>query len=226
MATKRSLYDILNVSPTAEGVVIEAAYRALMKKYHPDHLAGSSSEGSAAEINQAFAILRDPDRRADYDRRQWVREQEIALAPYSPPPTAAPRRRALVFGWSGWIVAAVLGGILAALAGRASELAEARAAAEREAIAEAPDLRSQPILPEESLVPPAVAAEIRAAALTGKALLRTAPAAESPKRATSQVRTAPPRPRPTRIKPRPDKPAAARRSGGEREFLEREGYIY
>jgi curved DNA-binding protein CbpA len=58
-------YHVLNVSSDAEPEVIEAAYKVLMKKYHPDRMAGS--EGRAAELNAAFNILRDPQRRARHD---------------------------------------------------------------------------------------------------------------------------------------------------------------
>ncbi|PSJ37238.1 J domain-containing protein [Allosphingosinicella deserti] len=225
MASQRSLYEILNVAPTAEGVVIEAAYRALMKKYHPDHLAGSASEGSAAEINRAFAILRDPERRSDYDRRQWVRAQDIVLVQSSAPPSPPRRTRAIMFGWSGWIVAVVLGGVIAMMAERATDLARSRAASESESAFAEPDLRSQPALPDEPFVPPIVAAEIRAAALAAKpsaeAMPRSATGAPAPAVRTGQ------RPRAAATKPH----RSAKRQGGslstsEREFLEREGYIY
>jgi DnaJ-class molecular chaperone len=54
MAGARTLYDVLNVSAEAEPVVIEAAYRALMKKYHPDQgTAAPPDAPSAASINHA-----------------------------------------------------------------------------------------------------------------------------------------------------------------------------
>ena len=40
MSSLRTPYQVLNVTPDAEGVVIEAAYKALIKKYHPDHWVG------------------------------------------------------------------------------------------------------------------------------------------------------------------------------------------
>jgi hypothetical protein len=55
----KSLYAVLNVAPDADPAVIEAAYKALMKKYHPDRLGGTGAgdERRAAEINEAFQIL-------------------------------------------------------------------------------------------------------------------------------------------------------------------------
>jgi curved DNA-binding protein CbpA len=231
MATQRSLYDVLNVSPGAELVVIEAAYRALMKKYHPDQAVGGGGEATAAEINRAFAILRDAERRADYDRRQWMREQEIILAQYAPPAPPKPPRRATVFGWSGWIVAVILGGVIALMAERASGLAAARADAERSAAMSEPDLRSQPNLPNEPLISPADAAEIRSAALTAKAPVvdpELLPEFPEPSPEIASAEPAEPAPRPVaRPKPRREKPkAAGKRTAPEADFLEREGYIY
>ena len=94
----KSLYTVLNVAPTADPAVIEAAYKALMKKYHPDMLSGST-EGDpqkAAEINQAFQILKDPERRARYDSDQRARVEAIrraAMAAAPPSQVYHPPRR-------------------------------------------------------------------------------------------------------------------------------------
>ena len=88
----RSLYDVLNVTPRAEPVVIEAAYRALMKKYHPDHGAGAPLSCDASEINGAFAILRDPQQRAAYDHQIWLKQQKPMLVPLQPRFQPQPRR--------------------------------------------------------------------------------------------------------------------------------------
>ena len=107
----RSLYAILNVSPDADPAVIEAAHRALIRKYHPDVLIGGpeSVQSRAAEINEAFQILRDPDKRARYDADQQARRQAAGAAlpghefrglPFHPPP---PARRT-----SRWIALALI----------------------------------------------------------------------------------------------------------------------
>lgn len=59
------LYELLGVSPTASPEVIAAAYKAMMKRYHPD--AGGNTE-QAQRINNAYDVLRDPLLRAEYDR--------------------------------------------------------------------------------------------------------------------------------------------------------------
>jgi hypothetical protein len=214
MPAARNHYQILNVAPDAEAVVIEAAYRALMKKYHPDQaLAGPPGGPSAAEINRAFATLRDPHRRSDYDRREWVRSQEIMLAPYAPPPA---QRVSRLFGWGGWITAMVLGGLLTMIAGQANEAALARADAQRAAASGEPVLSSQPNLPDEPVeVPPVPAAAARDLPAE---LLIPAPPPRAQAAARRKVSAAKAQ-RPRREAPRP-------RTAAERDFLERQGYIY
>jgi hypothetical protein len=63
-------YAILGVSPAAEDVVIGAAYRALMRHYHPDTNPNPTAQARAREITAAYAVLRDPAKRAEYDARR------------------------------------------------------------------------------------------------------------------------------------------------------------
>lgn len=62
-------YAILNLSPTAESEVIHAAYRTLALKYHPDTSKGVKSEADhrILEINQAYEVLSNPEKRKHYD---------------------------------------------------------------------------------------------------------------------------------------------------------------
>ena len=60
-------YAILGVTPAAEDVVIGAAYRALMRHYHPDTNPDPTAQARAREITAAYAVLRDPSSRARYD---------------------------------------------------------------------------------------------------------------------------------------------------------------
>ncbi len=60
-------YSVLGVLPSAEQEVIDAAYRALIKKYHPDKGAGEGFKQRAYEINEAYQTLRDPVTRSLYD---------------------------------------------------------------------------------------------------------------------------------------------------------------
>jgi curved DNA-binding protein CbpA len=61
-------YKVLQVDPEAEREVIEAAYRRLARKYHPDVATGPDAQERMVQINQAWEVLRDPVRRAAVDR--------------------------------------------------------------------------------------------------------------------------------------------------------------
>ena len=61
-------YEILQVSPRAEPEVIEAAYRRLARKYHPDVDPNPEATYRMQQINWAYETLRDPIRRARHDR--------------------------------------------------------------------------------------------------------------------------------------------------------------
>ena len=79
---ERSLdyYAILGVHPTAEDVVIRAAYKALAQRYHPDRYAGSQDEAhrKMSELTKAYDVLADPVRRQKYDRRRLTYTQSVA----------------------------------------------------------------------------------------------------------------------------------------------------
>lgn len=62
-----SHYDTLRVVPWAEDAVIQGAYRALMRLYHPDANPDPEAQSRAREITRAFAVLSDPEKRAAYD---------------------------------------------------------------------------------------------------------------------------------------------------------------
>lgn len=62
-------YKTLQVDPEAEDEVIQAAYRRLAQKYHPD-VAGPDGRERMAAINAAWELLRDPERRAAHDRER------------------------------------------------------------------------------------------------------------------------------------------------------------
>lgn len=75
-------YATLGLAPDADGGTIRAAYRGLMRRYHPD-VNGSEAAGARAKaINEAYACLRDPELRALHDRDL---ERDRA-APHRPPP--------------------------------------------------------------------------------------------------------------------------------------------
>ncbi len=67
---EESYYELLKVSPNADYEIIQAAYRRLVLRYHPDR----SSEPNAAEmtrrLNDAYAILSDPAQKVEYERER------------------------------------------------------------------------------------------------------------------------------------------------------------
>jgi curved DNA-binding protein CbpA len=61
-------YKILQVDPEADPEVIQAAYRRLAQKYHPDLAPGAEAAARMIAINAAWETLREPGRRAAHDR--------------------------------------------------------------------------------------------------------------------------------------------------------------
>jgi DnaJ-class molecular chaperone len=74
MAKFRTHYDNLKVSRDAPAEVIQAAYRTLARKYHPDR-AGNTPDGEAIMkvINASYEVLSDPVKRAKHDA--WIDER-------------------------------------------------------------------------------------------------------------------------------------------------------
>lgn len=69
MADKRDYYEVLGVSKTATDDELKKAYRKLAKQYHPDlHPGDKEAEAKFKEINEAYEILSDADKRAKYDQ--------------------------------------------------------------------------------------------------------------------------------------------------------------
>jgi molecular chaperone DnaJ len=65
---KRCYYEVLEVERTATDVQLKAAFRKLAMQYHPDRNPEDTSEHKFKEINEAYEILKDGDKRAAYDR--------------------------------------------------------------------------------------------------------------------------------------------------------------
>jgi len=79
------LYEVLQVDRAAEPEVIRAAYRTLARRYHPDF---GGDARLMASINEAWAVLGDPDRRAAYDAEPPAREVQPSDARPAPAPSA------------------------------------------------------------------------------------------------------------------------------------------
>ena len=63
-------YLILQVQPTADPEVIQAAFRALARKYHPDRDQSQHAAERMTAVNRAYAMLRDGAGRAAHDRER------------------------------------------------------------------------------------------------------------------------------------------------------------
>ena len=68
MPTKRDYYDILGIGRNATDEEIKRAFRKLAFKYHPDHNRDDNAGEKFKEVNEAFEVLSDPDKRAAYNR--------------------------------------------------------------------------------------------------------------------------------------------------------------
>lgn len=64
----KSLYQTLNISENASADEIKKAYRKLAREYHPDINKSPGAEEKFKEINAAYEILGDPQKKAEYDR--------------------------------------------------------------------------------------------------------------------------------------------------------------
>ena len=65
---QRDYYEVLGVPKNASADELKNAFRNLARKYHPDINKEPDSEEKFKEINEAYAVLSDPDKRAAYDR--------------------------------------------------------------------------------------------------------------------------------------------------------------
>jgi len=74
-------YKILQVDPEAEDEVIQAAYRRLARKYHPDLATTPDAASRMASINAAWELIGEPAKRQAFDRRSEVLKATPAPAP-------------------------------------------------------------------------------------------------------------------------------------------------
>lgn len=105
-------YATLQIVPTADQEVVHAAFKALALKYHPDHDATRRASEKMAELNRAYAILRDEKGRAAHDRSRRMTISGISVAAAHPtarpsatpaPPPSSAQGSVLGFGrYVGW----------------------------------------------------------------------------------------------------------------------------
>ena len=68
MAEKRDYYEVLGISKSASADEIKRAYRKMAKKYHPDINKEPGAEEKFKEVNEAYEVLSDPQKKAAYDQ--------------------------------------------------------------------------------------------------------------------------------------------------------------
>jgi len=83
-------YEVLGVQPDAPAEVIEAAYRALSKRYHPDARGPHVSSEKFARVTEAYDVLRDPERRRAYDEELAAAARVANSQPRPAPSTTVP----------------------------------------------------------------------------------------------------------------------------------------
>jgi curved DNA-binding protein CbpA len=88
-------YEILQVAHSAEQEVLHAAFRALAMKYHPDRDSSARAARRMMELNQAYAMVREPALRTQHDksRRAARTPFDVASVPpmnggFAAPPTS------------------------------------------------------------------------------------------------------------------------------------------
>jgi hypothetical protein len=90
-----SHYDLLDVERDASPDTLRVAYRRAAQRHHPDRNGGDG--GAMARINEAYAVLSHPQRRASYD--QWMRAVEARLLAEAAAQAARPSRFAESWPW-------------------------------------------------------------------------------------------------------------------------------
>jgi len=97
----KDYYKTLGVSPTADAKEIKKEYRRLARQYHPDVNPGDkAAEARFKEINEAYEVLSDPEKRRKYDelRQNYQRWQQVGGQPAG-------------FDWGPWTVGGQPGGV-------------------------------------------------------------------------------------------------------------------
>src|ERR687889_373000 len=81
MSTKRCYYETLEVERNADESKLKSAFRKLAMKWHPDKNPGdATSEVKFKEINEAYEVLKDGEKRAAYDRYGNAAQIEIPVS--------------------------------------------------------------------------------------------------------------------------------------------------
>jgi curved DNA-binding protein len=78
-------YEVLQISPNADGETIRRVYRIQAQRFHPDNLESGNAE-AFRRISEAYDVLIDPQRRTAYDLRYREERRREAIGVQDPPP--------------------------------------------------------------------------------------------------------------------------------------------
>lgn len=78
MTGRRTYYQVLQVDVEADADVIATVYRRLAQRFHPDLASSPEAERRMRELNEAHAVLKNPELRARYDAELYQRRDRRA----------------------------------------------------------------------------------------------------------------------------------------------------
>lgn len=81
----KDYYKILGVADSANAAEIKSSYRKLARKYHPDVSKEADAETKFKELGEAYEVLKDPEKRAEYDQLRALGAQQPD-GRFRPPP--------------------------------------------------------------------------------------------------------------------------------------------
>lgn len=87
MIGRKNYYQVLMVDTAADADILAVVHRRLAQRYHPDLDPGDDARQKMLEINQAYDVLRNPERRAKYDQELAVRRDRRTSDRYLKRPT-------------------------------------------------------------------------------------------------------------------------------------------
>ena len=102
--SKRDYYEVLGVTRTSTEVELKAAFRKLAMQHHPDRNPGDKDcEHRFKEINEAYDVLKDGDKRAAYDRFGHAAFEQAAWAGTDLAPTSVRPLPTSSKAFSAWV---------------------------------------------------------------------------------------------------------------------------
>lgn len=82
-ANKKNAYDVLGIEPSATLTEIKTAYKAMAKRYHPDHNKNTNASSQFTAVKKAYDILKNEGKKAEYDANIIPRSRKVLLVGFS-----------------------------------------------------------------------------------------------------------------------------------------------